>query len=133
MPSHQCNVYPSKAKHTNYLVMLVTFADSKNTGDTEVTRGLKTPDSMTVDSGPSLTLDEEALTSLPDARRPVHVYEWLRRLDTVLQGVTETSQERRQEVRDSQKVLVTQLLAQVTGGSPGPPTRHLIGELRILL
>ena len=35
---------------------------------------------MTVDTGPSLTLDEEALTSLPDARRPVHVYEGLRRL-----------------------------------------------------
>ena len=83
---------------------------------------------MTVDTRPSLSLDEEALTSLPDARRPVHVYEWLRRLDTVLQGVTETSQERRQEVRDSQKVLVSQLMAQVTGGSPGPPTRQLIGK-----
>ena len=88
----------------------------------------QTSDRMTVDTRPSLTLDEEALTSLPDARRPVHVYEWLRRLDTVLQGVTETSQERRQEVRDCQKVLVTQLMAQVTGGSPGPPTRHLIGQ-----
>ena len=88
----------------------------------------QTSDTMTVDTRPSLTLDEEALTSLPDARRPVHVYEWLRRLDTVLQGVTETSQERRQEVRDCQKVLVTQLMAQITGGSPGPPTRHLIGQ-----
>ena len=84
---------------------------------------------MTVDTRPSLTLDEEALTSLPDARRPVHVYEWLRRLDSALQGVTETSQERRQEVRDCQKLLVTQLMAQVTGGSPGPPTRHLIGNM----
>ena len=72
----------------------------------------KTSDTMTVDTRPSLTLDEEALTSLPDARRPVHVYEWLRRLDTVLQGVTETSQERRQEVRDCQKMLVTQLMPQ---------------------
>merc|ERR1712218_52911 len=76
-------------------------------------------------TGSSLCLDEAAVSGLPEARRPVAVYEWLRRLDTQLAASSEDGSVR-QEVRGCQKVLVDQLMAQVTGGSPGPPTRHLI-------
>ena len=37
---------------------------------------------------------------------------------------------RRQELKENQKVLVDQLMGIVTGGSPGPPTRQLIGKIK---
>ena len=36
--------------------------------------------------------------------------------------------DRRQDVKEAQKTLVEQLMGQVTGGSPGPSTRHLIAQ-----
>ncbi|XP_076321914.1 HEAT repeat-containing protein 5B isoform X4 [Tachypleus tridentatus] len=69
----------------------------------------------------SLTLNEEALSQIAEAKRPVFVFEWLRFLDKVL-GAAQKS-----DIKECQKKLVEQLLNQVQE-SPGPPTRRLIGR-----
>ena len=76
---------------------------------------------LTMESS-TLTLNEEALQTIPDTKRPVFIYEWLRRLEKNLSTVN------RQDVKDSQKTLVDQLMGEVTGGSPGPPTRQLLAQ-----
>ena len=70
----------------------------------------------------SLTLNEAALDKLPEAKRPVFIYEWLRFLDKSLPAIS------RPEIKSTQKQLVNQLLALVQQGSPGPPTRVLIAK-----
>lgn len=39
----------------------------------------------------SLTLNEEALAKVPDAKKPLFVYEWLRFLDNVLVAAQKVS------------------------------------------
>ena len=39
----------------------------------------------------SLTLNEEALSNLPPAKRPIFVFEWLRFLDKVLSATQKVS------------------------------------------
>ena len=73
-------------------------------------------------SGSTLILNEEALQTMEDSKRPVFIYEWLRRLEKNLPTVN------RQDVKEAQKTLVAQLMSEVTGGSPGPPTRQLLAQ-----
>ena len=81
---------------------------------------------MAQKSHQALTLNEEALQTMAETKRPVFVYEWLRWLDSHLPLAD------RSQVKECQKVLVGQLMSLVTTGSPGPPTRHLIGEKNLL-
>ncbi|XP_039953261.1 HEAT repeat-containing protein 5B isoform X1 [Bactrocera tryoni] len=69
----------------------------------------------------SLTLNEEALKQLPEQKRPVFIFEWLRYLEKVL-PVAQKS-----DIKSCQKKLVQQLTEHIQG-SPGPPTRKLIAS-----
>lgn len=69
----------------------------------------------------SLTLNEEALRQIPEAKRPVFVFEWLRFLDKVLVAAQKS------DIKGCQKKLVEQLTQHVQE-CPGPPTRKLIGR-----
>ncbi|XP_076062392.1 HEAT repeat-containing protein 5B isoform X2 [Oratosquilla oratoria] len=69
----------------------------------------------------SLTLNEEALNQLPEAKRPIFIFEWLRFLDKVLEAA------HKQDIKGCQKQLVDQLVAQMSE-SPGPPTRKLVAR-----
>ncbi|GFO34553.1 heat repeat-containing protein 5b, partial [Plakobranchus ocellatus] len=69
----------------------------------------------------SLLLNEEALKRIPESKRPVFVFEWLRFLDKVLAA------SQKSDIKGSQKRLVQQLTAQITE-SPGPPTRKLLAK-----
>lgn len=69
----------------------------------------------------SLTLNENALSQIPEAKRPVFVFEWLRYLDKVLIAAQKS------DIKACQKKLVEQLLAHIQG-TPGPPTRRLIAK-----
>ncbi|CAN8009027.1 unnamed protein product, partial [Ixodes pacificus] len=66
----------------------------------------------------SLTLNEEVLAQLPEVKRPVFVFEWLRFLDKVLVAAPKS------DIKQCQKQLVDQLVRQMRDGSPGPPTRR---------
>ncbi|XP_037925116.1 HEAT repeat-containing protein 5B isoform X5 [Hermetia illucens] len=69
----------------------------------------------------SLTLNEEALNQIPEQKRPVFVFEWLRFLDKVLVAAQKS------DIKGCQKKLVEQLTQHIQG-SPGPPTRKLIAN-----
>lgn len=69
----------------------------------------------------SLTLNEEALSQLPPAKRPIFVFEWLRFLDKVLEAAHKS------DIKGCQKQLVAQLVSQMIE-SPGPPTRKLVAR-----
>ncbi|XP_070179925.1 HEAT repeat-containing protein 5B-like isoform X2 [Littorina saxatilis] len=69
----------------------------------------------------SLLLNEEALKRVPESKRPVFVFEWLRFLDKVLAAAQKS------DIKGSQKTLVEQLTAQISE-SPGPPTRKLLAR-----
>lgn len=69
----------------------------------------------------SLTLNEEALKQIPEAKRPVFVFEWLRFLDKVLVAAQKS------DIKGCQKKLVEQLTQHIQE-SPGPPTRKLIAR-----
>ncbi|XP_050406917.2 HEAT repeat-containing protein 5B isoform X1 [Patella vulgata] len=69
----------------------------------------------------SLLLNEEAFKRIPDTKRPVFVFEWLRFLDKVL-GAAQKS-----DIKAGQKKLVEQLTNQISE-SPGPPTRKLLAR-----
>ncbi|GFS31362.1 HEAT repeat-containing protein 5B [Nephila pilipes] len=69
----------------------------------------------------SLILNEEALQQIPEQKRPVFIFEWLRFLDKVLVAAQKS------DIRGCQKKLVEQLIRQIQE-SPGPPTRKLIGR-----
>lgn len=69
----------------------------------------------------SLILNEEAYNQLPEQKRPVFVFEWLRFLDKVLVSAHKA------DIKQSQKKLVEQL-TNFLQGSPGPPTRRLIAK-----
>ncbi|GLH08860.1 HEAT repeat-containing protein 5B [Gryllus bimaculatus] len=69
----------------------------------------------------SLTLNEEALHQIPEAKRPVFVFEWLRFLDKVLLAAQKS------DIKGCQKKLVDQLTHHIQE-SPGPPTRRLIAR-----
>ncbi len=79
----------------------------------------------------SLVLNESTLAALPEAKRPVYVYEWLRFLARCIEAPTA---DRKQEVRADQKKLVEQLMAVVAGGGKtssavaGPPARKLVAH-----
>ncbi len=79
--------------------------------------------SATMEAFPSLTLDESALSDLPEHKRPVLVHEWLRRLERALPAPN-----RRQEVREAQKALVAQLTDMVQKGTAGPAARALVAR-----
>ncbi|CAN7999924.1 unnamed protein product [Ixodes hexagonus] len=70
----------------------------------------------------SLTLNEEVLAQLPEVKRPVFVFEWLRFLDKVLVAAPKS------DIKQCQKQLVDQLVRQMRDGSPGPPTRRMLGR-----
>lgn len=74
-----------------------------------------------MDFSQSLTLNEEALSKIPEQKRPVFVFEWLRHLDRVLVA------SQKADIKACQKKLVDQLLAYIQG-TPGPPTRRLIAK-----
>ncbi|XP_076262348.1 HEAT repeat-containing protein 5B isoform X3 [Rhynchophorus ferrugineus] len=69
----------------------------------------------------SLTLNEEALAQIPDAKKPVFIFEWLRYLDKVLVAA------QKNDIKGCQKQLVQQLMNHILE-SPGPPTRQLIAR-----
>ncbi|CAG9828838.1 unnamed protein product [Diabrotica balteata] len=69
----------------------------------------------------SLTLNEEALSQISEARRPVFIFEWLRFLDKVLTAAQKS------DIKGCQKQLVQQLMNHIQE-SPGPPTRKLIAR-----
>ncbi|KAJ8308627.1 hypothetical protein KUTeg_013501 [Tegillarca granosa] len=69
----------------------------------------------------SLLLNEEALKKIPDNKKPVFVFEWLRFLDKVLIAIQKS------DIKEKQKKLVSQLTAQISE-SPGPPTRKLLAR-----
>ncbi|XP_078516049.1 HEAT repeat-containing protein 5B [Lissotriton helveticus] len=69
----------------------------------------------------SLLLNEEALAQIPEPKKPVFVFEWLRFLDKVIVAANKT------DVKEKQKKLVEQLTGLI-GSSPGPPTRKLLAE-----
>ncbi|GFX28551.1 HEAT repeat-containing protein 5B [Trichonephila clavipes] len=69
----------------------------------------------------SLILNEEALKQIPEPKRPVFIFEWLRFLDKVLVAAQKS------DIKGCQKKLVEQLIKQIHE-SPGPPTRKLIGR-----
>jgi len=69
-----------------------------------------------------LTLNEEALQQVPEVKRPIFIYEWLRFLDKSLNCA------KKSDVKECQKKLVEQLMAQLVTGSPGPPTRQLLAQ-----
>lgn len=69
----------------------------------------------------SLLLNEEALSKIPDNKKPVFVFEWLRFLDKVLVAAQKS------DIKEKQKQLVAQLTSQISE-SPGPPTRKLLAR-----
>ncbi|XP_008187609.1 HEAT repeat-containing protein 5B isoform X4 [Acyrthosiphon pisum] len=69
----------------------------------------------------SLLLNEEALRQLPETKRPVFIFEWLRFLDKVLL----TS--KKVDIKECQKKMVDQLTSLIQK-NPGPPTRMLIAK-----
>ncbi|CAG0883432.1 unnamed protein product [Darwinula stevensoni] len=69
----------------------------------------------------SLTLNEEALKLIPDAKKSLFIFEWLRFLDKVLIAAQKS------DIKECQKKLVEQLLHQLQQ-APGPPTRVLISR-----
>uniref|UniRef100_A0A1B6GMZ3 HEAT repeat-containing protein 5A n=1 Tax=Cuerna arida TaxID=1464854 RepID=A0A1B6GMZ3_9HEMI len=69
----------------------------------------------------SLTLNEEALVQLPESKRPVFVFEWLRFLDKVLIAA------QKNDIKGCQKKLVEQLTQRIQE-CPGPPTRRLVAR-----
>nr|XP_055377450.1 HEAT repeat-containing protein 5B isoform X2 [Condylostylus longicornis] len=69
----------------------------------------------------SLILNEEALAQIPEQKRPVFIFEWLRFLSKVLVAAQKS------DIKGCQKKLVQQLTTHIQG-SPGPPTRKLIAD-----
>ncbi|XP_014481449.1 PREDICTED: HEAT repeat-containing protein 5B isoform X3 [Dinoponera quadriceps] len=69
----------------------------------------------------SLTLNEDALNQIPEAKRPVFIFEWLRFLDKVLVAAQKS------DIKGCQQKLVEQLTRHMQG-APGPPTRRLIAR-----
>lgn len=69
----------------------------------------------------SLTLNEEAYNQIPEQKRPVFVFEWLRFLEKVLVNANKS------DIKGCQKKLVEQLTTHMQN-SPGPPTRKLIAR-----
>lgn len=69
----------------------------------------------------SLTLNEDALNQIPEQKRPVFIFEWLRFLDKVLVAAQKS------DIKGCQKKLVEQLTQHIQG-APGPPTRKLIAR-----
>ncbi|XP_066585201.1 HEAT repeat-containing protein 5B isoform X2 [Prorops nasuta] len=69
----------------------------------------------------SLTLNEDALNQIPEAKRPVFIFEWLRFLDKVLVAAQKS------DIKGCQQKLVEQLTKHMQG-APGPPTRRLIAR-----
>ncbi|KAL3874425.1 hypothetical protein ACJMK2_037438 [Sinanodonta woodiana] len=69
----------------------------------------------------SLLLNEEALKKIPDNKKPVFVYEWLKFLDKVLAAAQKS------DFKDKQAKLVAQLTSQISE-APGPPTRKLLAR-----
>ncbi|XP_055550185.1 HEAT repeat-containing protein 5B isoform X2 [Wyeomyia smithii] len=69
----------------------------------------------------SLTLNEDALSQIPEQKRPVFIFEWLRFLDKVLVAAQKS------DIKGCQKKLVEQLTQHIQD-SPGPPMRKLIAR-----
>ncbi|XP_063347153.1 HEAT repeat-containing protein 5B isoform X2 [Pelmatolapia mariae] len=69
----------------------------------------------------SLLLNEDALSQITEAKRPVFIFEWLRFLDKVLVAANKV------DVKEKQKKLVEQLTGLISS-APGPPTRKLLAK-----
>ncbi|XP_037078584.1 HEAT repeat-containing protein 5B-like [Pollicipes pollicipes] len=69
----------------------------------------------------SLLLNEAALKQIPEGKRSVFVFEWLRFLDKVLVAAQKT------DIKECHKKLVEQLTQQLSE-APGPPTRKLLAR-----
>lgn len=89
--------------------------------DAETAEEEENDEAATMELSHSLTLNEEALKQLPEHKRPVFVFEWLRFLDKVLVAAQKA------DLKGCQKKLVEQLTTHIEG-SPGPPTRKLIAQ-----
>ena len=72
--------------------------------------------------GEPLALDEALLASLPETNRSVHVYTWLKHLNSKLPTTP------RSEIKQQQQQLVGQLMVQAKDGSCGPPARQLLAS-----
>jgi hypothetical protein len=97
---------------------------------------------MTAMEFTSLVLDESALSALPEPKRPLYVFEWLRFLEKALDASTSSSSSsssvggggRRAEIKADQKRLVEQLMGivQQAGAAgtavAGPPTRKRVAH-----
>lgn len=97
-----------------------------------------------------LLLDEAALASTDDSKKPAFIFEWLRCLDKVLNNLAssalstkaattpkeqETLINDKDAVRKAQKQLVAQLTGLVQNGGPavGPTSRQLIADCLVAL
>ncbi|XP_055147561.1 HEAT repeat-containing protein 5A isoform X5 [Symphalangus syndactylus] len=69
----------------------------------------------------SLLLNEEAYNQLGEVQKAEFIFEWLRYLEKLLLATS------RNDVRETQKTLVEQLLS-LLNSSPGPPTRKLLAK-----
>ncbi|XP_013379521.1 HEAT repeat-containing protein 5B-like isoform X2 [Lingula anatina] len=69
----------------------------------------------------SLLLNEDALQRIQETKRPVFIFEWLRFLDKVLVAAQKS------DIKESQKKLISQLTAQISGNH-GPPSRKLLAR-----
>ncbi|ESO02529.1 hypothetical protein HELRODRAFT_155831 [Helobdella robusta] len=69
----------------------------------------------------SLLLNEEALSKIPEPKRPVFIFEWLRFLDKVLVAAQKS------DIKESQQKLIIQLSNEITENR-GPPIRKLIAS-----
>ncbi|VIO98705.1 Uncharacterized protein BM_BM2175 [Brugia malayi] len=69
----------------------------------------------------SLLLNEEALSSCTDSKKPVFVYEWLRYLDRILPATQKA------DIKSVQKKLIEQLTTRILA-APGPLIRELLAK-----
>lgn len=69
----------------------------------------------------SLLLNEDALKNLPEQKRTLFIFEWLRYIDKALLTAQKS------DIKECQKKLVQQLTEQVNA-TPGPPIRKLLAN-----
>ena len=74
-----------------------------------------------MDLSHNIVLNEEVLKSLSDQKKPIFVFEWLRFVERSILSA------QKNDIKEYQKKLMDQLLAQMQQSS-GPPTRRLIAR-----
>ncbi|XP_043232384.1 HEAT repeat-containing protein 5B-like isoform X2 [Amphibalanus amphitrite] len=100
----------------NKTVGHMTFSEFQHMKKAEAAKAVKM-----MELSHSLVLNEAALKQIPESKRPVFVFEWLRFLDKVLVAAQKA------DIKECHKKLVEQLTHQLTE-APGPPTRRLLAR-----